>query len=200
MRLNNKKEGDIGFKKTLKNKKVLKDLSSESFKKDEKTKKIATKTKTGSFGRSDINKTVGNLGENIAVVFLEKRGFHIIDRNYRNTIGEIDIIAQKDDFYYVIEVRTLEIPSKTKNEGSVDSKITIIRDGEGADWLKPEISLEKDKIRKVKQAALKYCMDFDIKEENLKFMDMFVSLYHSGSRVTKNNLLSCKVKILPLFT
>lgn len=154
-----------------------------------------------SLKKSDGNKTIGDLGENIAIVFLEKRGFQVVDRNYRNSIGEIDIIAQKDDFYYVVEVKTLKIPSKqdiTKMNNPFDPNISIIRDGDGIDWLKPEISLTKEKIRKIKQVALKYCMDFGIKEESLKFMGMCVSLYYSGSRVTKSNLLSCKVKVIPL--
>jgi len=151
--------------------------------------------------KKDSNKTIGDLGENIAVVFLEKRGFQVVDRNYRNAIGEIDIIAQKDDFYYVVEVKTLKIPSKQdidNMKNPFDPNISIIRDGDGMNWLKPEISLTKDKIRKIKQVALKYCMDFGIKEESLKFMGMCISLYYSGSRVTKTNLLSCKVKVVPL--
>ncbi len=153
--------------------------------------------------KKDSNKTIGDLGENIAIVFLEKRGFQVVDRNYRNAIGEIDIIAQKDDFYYVVEVKTLKIPSKqdiNNMKNPFDPNISIIRDGDGMDWLKPEISLTKEKIRKIKQVALKYCMDFGIKEESLKFMGMCVSLYYSGSRVTKSNLLSCKVKVMPLLS
>lgn len=40
------------------------------------------------------NIKIGNLGENIACNFLEKKGFKIIERNYRKKWGEIDIIAQ----------------------------------------------------------------------------------------------------------
>jgi hypothetical protein len=164
-------------------------------------KNVAKKTKeVGNVGQD--NKKVGDLGENIAIVFLEKRGFQIVDRNYRNKIGELDIIAQKDDFYYVVEVKTLKIPSKidiVKGDDLFNPNISIIRDGEGTDWLKPEISLTREKIRKIKQVALKYCADFGIREESLKFLGMCISLYHSGSRVTKTNLLSCKVKVLPLF-
>jgi len=150
----------------------------------------------------NFNKRIGDLGENIAVIFLEKRGFQIIDRNYRNKMGELDIIAQKDNFYYVVEVKTLKIPTSIDEiEGNnfFDPDVSIIRDGESPRWLKPEISLTDSKIRRVKTTALKYCMDFNLKEESLRFIGVCISLYHTGSRVTKESLLSCSVKVLPLF-
>jgi Uncharacterised protein family UPF0102 len=156
---------------------------------------------------SNSKKGIGNLGEDIAVLFLEKRGYQIIERNHRNKIGEIDIIAQKDDFYYVVEVKTLKIPSvvggieRSRNgcDNFFNPEISVIRDSGGINWLRPEINLTKEKIRKVKQVALKYCLDFNLREENLKFIGICISLYHSGSRVTKSSLLSCKVKAIPLF-
>jgi len=51
------------------------------------------------------NKIVGNIGEESAVIYLEENDFEIIERNYRNKIGEIDIIAKKDDRIHFIEVK-----------------------------------------------------------------------------------------------
>ena len=45
-------------------------------------------------------------GEEIACVYLKKKGFKIIDRNFRKGYGEIDIIALKDDVLVFIEVKT----------------------------------------------------------------------------------------------
>ena len=50
--------------------------------------------------------SVGNVGENIACRFLEKRGFRIVERNYRKKWGEIDIIAEKDNILHFVEVKT----------------------------------------------------------------------------------------------
>jgi len=38
---------------------------------------------------------VGQLGEKIAKNYLIKEGYQIVDQNYRQTWGEIDIIAKK---------------------------------------------------------------------------------------------------------
>lgn len=46
------------------------------------------------------------LGEDLAVTYLQKKGYQIIERNFRKRYGEIDIIAQKDDTLVFVEVKT----------------------------------------------------------------------------------------------
>lgn len=52
------------------------------------------------------NQTVGKWGESQACQFLIRNKFRIVDRNFHSTQGEIDIIAQKQEDYYFIEVKT----------------------------------------------------------------------------------------------
>lgn len=49
---------------------------------------------------------LGAAGEKMVALYLEKKGYQILDRNFRIKGGEIDIIAQKDDIIAFVEVKT----------------------------------------------------------------------------------------------
>jgi len=49
---------------------------------------------------------LGNRGEDLATVYLEEKGFQIIVRNYRQKLGEVDIIATDKKTLVFIEVKT----------------------------------------------------------------------------------------------
>ena len=49
---------------------------------------------------------LGMLGEQSVAKFLINKNFKIITQNYKTKLGEIDIIAQKDDVLCFVEVKT----------------------------------------------------------------------------------------------
>jgi putative endonuclease len=102
---------------------------------------------------------VGKRGERVAEKYLEKEGYCVLERNYKNKYSEIDLIVKKGKELVFVEVR-----SKTEeNFGS------------------PEETVKEKKKRKLRQNALAYtsfnnydgpyridlvCVVFD-KEENI---------------------------------
>jgi len=85
-------------------------------------------------------KQTGSRGEDAACRFLEQDGFTIVDRNVRNkrgyAVGEIDIIARKDDRIFFVEVKT-----RTQTYKSM---------------LPPEMSITREKIHKLHRAIDRY--------------------------------------------
>lgn len=68
----------------------------------------------------------GNKAEAMAVKFLQKKGYEILDQNYTHGKGEIDIVCLKDNWLIFVEVRarsevTHGFPEQTisKNKASL---------------------------------------------------------------------------------
>jgi len=79
-------------------------------------------------------KDIGNYGEDVAEMFLMKRGFTILHRNYRLFFGEIDIIAEKDGIIRFVEVKT--VSQETYSRG-----------------IKPEDHVTREKISRIMKVA-----------------------------------------------
>jgi len=56
-------------------------------------------------GNNFNNRTTGNIGEAQAMRYLGIQGFEIVQQNYRNKLGEIDIIAERGGKLHFIEVK-----------------------------------------------------------------------------------------------
>lgn len=50
---------------------------------------------------------IGQLGEGIAIKYLLKNGFKILERNFTRPYGEIDIVVIKDKTTHFIEVKSV---------------------------------------------------------------------------------------------
>ena len=77
---------------------------------------------------------IGKKGEEIAKKFLEKNGYKIIEQNYKTKYAEIDLVIKKGKDLVFVEVRT---------------KI-------GENFGAPEETINKKKIRKIKNNAMAY--------------------------------------------
>lgn len=53
-----------------------------------------------------FNKDIGSFGEDLSINYLIDNGYYILEKNYRNKIGEIDIICKKNNLLIFIEVKS----------------------------------------------------------------------------------------------
>ncbi|MEK7118300.1 MAG: YraN family protein [Patescibacteria group bacterium] len=68
----------------------------------------------------------GDVGEEIAMKFLMKRGFVVVERNYWKKFGEIDIICRKDGKMHFVEVKTVSretVSRETSDEHRAEDNI-----------------------------------------------------------------------------
>jgi putative endonuclease len=56
--------------------------------------------------KGDLNKGLGDRGEELAASFLEKHGITVVERNFRCKGGEVDIVARDGDTVVFVEVKT----------------------------------------------------------------------------------------------
>lgn len=85
-------------------------------------------------------KAIGRLGEEIASEFLSRKGFTVIERNYRKPWGEIDIIAEKGGLVRFVEVKSVScenLPDVTREMSSY----------------RPEEQVHPLKLRKIARTA-----------------------------------------------
>lgn len=90
---------------------------------------------------------VGKEGEEIAVNFLQSKGYEILERNYHYGHGEIDIVAKDKECLVFIEVKT---------------RINL-------ELGEPEYAVNQKKIKQIKKMAELYLFDKDIDEAECRF-------------------------------
>src|SRR3989338_2012488 len=89
----------------------------------------------------------GKMGEDIAVDFLQKSGYKIVERNFRCKLGEIDIIALDKNILIFIEVRTKKTSS----------------------FCTPQETVNFSKQKKIQRLSLYYLMKKQIKNKDCRF-------------------------------
>ena len=80
------------------------------------------------------NAKVGKLGEELARKHLQKKGYKVLEQNYRTRYSEIDLVVRQKDVLVIVEVRT---------------KV-------GEQFGTPEDTLNNKKLQKVKRNAASY--------------------------------------------
>ncbi len=105
---------------------------------------------------------IGETGENIAIKFLVKHGFSILERNYTKKWGEIDIIGEKEDKIHFVEVKSVA-------RGTLDD---VIR--ETSDRFRPEENMHPWKIKRMSRTIQTYIISKKIPENKKWQVDLLV--------------------------
>ncbi len=116
---------------------------------------------------------IGEIGENIAVKFLMKHDFSILDRNYTKKWGEIDIIAEKEDKLYFIEVKSVS----RLDIGNVSQ--------ETLDQYNPEDNMHPWKLKRMARTIQTYLLSnkLDDKDWQVDLLLVFLSIKDKKARV-----------------
>jgi putative endonuclease len=117
---------------------------------------------------------IGEIGENIAVKFLVKHDFSILDRNYTKKWGEIDIIAEKDNKLYFVEVK------------SVSRETLDDVNHETLDNYHPEDNMHPWKLKRMSRTIQTYLLNKKIgdeKEWQVDLLVVFLDIKNKKARV-----------------
>lgn len=110
------------------------------------------KTKNPARAKTSVSKSgkridLGRRGEDAAARFLDKRGYDIVDRNWKCFAGEADIIARDGDTLVFVEVKT----RRNCEKGF------------------PAEAVNREKRERYEKIALAYLQDYEISDVLVRF-------------------------------
>ena len=102
---------------------------------------------------NDKDISLGQRGETAAAEYLEKNGYKVIDRNFKNrsgrAVGEIDIVAQKRGALFFVEVKT-----RSKRSDIIQS---------------PEENISRLKLMKMERIVSRYLQERKFQDREYHF-------------------------------
>ncbi len=110
--------------------------------------------------------SIGALGEEAAALALKKKGYKIIERNYRSKMGEIDIIAKDGEYTCFVEVRL----RKTNDFGS------------------PADTINEIKREKIIKTAQLYAVKNKIYDTPMRFDAVLINATVSGAKLKNKKI------------
>lgn len=106
-------------------------------------------------------KELGKKGEEIALRFLKKNGYRMIERNYVCKMGEMDIIAMEKDTLAFIEVKT-----RTSTE-----------------FGPPQLAVNPSKQRQLSKVALNYLKEKKLEDVKARFDVIAILIDPKGEEI-----------------
>jgi len=121
---------------------------------------------------------IGDIGEEVAVKYLERKGFRILERNYLRKWGEIDIIAEKGQLLSFIEVKSVsrESASPAGGQGSHET-------------YRPEENVHPAKLKRLHRAIQTYLLDRKVPDSREWRVDVACVYLDFSTRKAKVEML-----------
>ena len=107
-----------------------------------------------------VHNEIGKKGESIAAGFLEAKGYHILDRNYRFERGEIDIVALQLE---PAELTFVEVKTRS-----------------GTQWEDPELAVTPAKQKQIFRVADGYIYEKQMSTVPVRFDIIAIHLDQTG--------------------
>lgn len=106
--------------------------------------------------------SIGSAGETLALQYLVQNGYTILETNYHNRVGEIDIIAKSNETYCFIEV-------KTRSQDDTGD---------------PLESITPEKMGRIHRTALGFIQENQLEDEYCRFDVVGVDLSGGYEKIT----------------
>ncbi|HXK31817.1 MAG TPA: YraN family protein [Candidatus Paceibacterota bacterium] len=114
---------------------------------------------------------IGDIGEEVAVKYLERKGFRVIERNYLRKWGEIDIIAEKGQLLSFIEVKS------------------VSRESGSRETYRPEENVHPAKLKRLHRAIQTYLLDRKVPDSREWRVDVACVYLDFSTRKAKVEML-----------
>ena len=114
---------------------------------------------------------IGDIGEEVAVKYLERKGFRVIERNYLRKWGEIDIIAEKGQLLSFIEVKS------------------VSRESGSRETYRPEENFHPAKLKRLHRAIQTYLLDRKVPDSREWRVDVACVYLDFSTRKAKVEML-----------
>lgn len=127
---------------------------------------------------------IGKIGEDSACIYLESKGYRIIERNYLKKWGEIDIVTMKNKKIHFIEVKSV----------SRDLSVNVTHDlpagrQEQGDSYRAEDNMHPWKLQRLGRAVQSYLLDRDVSDETEWQFDVVTVYVDMNKRLSRVFLL-----------
>ena len=114
---------------------------------------------------------IGDIGEEVAVKYLERKGFRILERNYLRKWGEIDIVAEKGNLLSFIEVKS------------------VSRENGSRGTYRPEENVSPTKLKRLHRAIRTYLLDRKVPDSREWRVDVACVYLDFSTRKAKVEML-----------